>query len=388
MPPALPLSGLAPGRGRNRFRIEGEPAYLRPEGLLSGPAAADAVGAGTARPLAGGPLAYSAIALVRRGVGGAEETLFSLDRFVDEAANCPAVAAWLAAVEERRPQLVPGLKADRPLIMGVVNVTPDSFSDGGELVDAAAAIDHGHRLLADGADLLDIGGESTRPGAEPVPVETELRRVLPVVEALASSGVVVSIDTRRAEVMRAAIAAGARIVNDVTALRGDPGAIAAVVEGGVGVVLMHMQGEPRTMQREPRYRHAPTEIYDFLGERVEACIAAGVPPARIAVDPGYGFGKTVAHNLEIVRDLPLLLGLGVAVAIGLSRKSSLGAIAGVTDPKERLPASLAAAVVAAGRGAGMLRVHDVAATRQTVAVWSALAGHERSEQRSEGAGRA
>jgi dihydropteroate synthase len=392
VPTTQPASGLAPRRGRSRLETEGDAVYLRPEALLAGPAATAAALAGTARPLGGGPLAFSAVAVVRRRGTHVEEAVLSLDRFdawlagLAEDARA-AGAAMLARAAHRRPPLVAGLAADRPLVMGVVNVTPDSFSDGGEFADPAAAIAHGRRLLAEGADLVDVGGESTRPGAEPVPVETELRRVLPVIAALAGDGAVVSIDTRRAAVMRAALAAGARIVNDVTALRDDADAVGAVAENGAAVILMHMQGDPRTMQEAPRYVHAPTEIHDFLSERVEACRDAGVPAARIAVDPGFGFGKTVEHNLEIVRDLPLLLGLGVTVAVGLSRKSSLGRIAGVGDARDRLPASLAAAVVALGRGAGMLRVHDVAATRQAVAVWRALAGRGAAAEGSEGADR-
>ncbi len=268
-----------------------------------------------------------------------------------------------------------GVEISRPLIMGIVNVTPDSFFDGGVHAGRGDAIAHGRRLLEEGADILDIGGESTRPGAAPLPVADEITRVVPVVEVLAASGAIVSVDTRHAAVMRAGMAAGARIVNDITALTGDPEGLRAVVETGAAAVLMHMQGEPATMQKDPHYEDAPAEIEAYLAARVAACRAAGIPPDRLAVDPGIGFGKTVAHNLELLARLRRLTHLGVAVLVGASRKSFIGALSGGARPQDRLPGSLAAALAAAANGAHILRVHDVAATVQALTVWRAIAEH-------------
>jgi dihydropteroate synthase len=258
--------------------------------------------------------------------------------------------------------------------MGVVNVTPDSFSDGGETVVAAAAVERGRRLVEDGADIIDVGGESTRPGATPVSVADELARVLPVVRELAAAGVLVSIDTRRAEVMETAIAAGARIVNDITALTGDPRALDVVAEAGVGVVLMHMQGEPRTMQLAPSYQDPARDVCRWLADRVAACEAAGIVRNRIAVDPGIGFGKTVAHNAAILARLGLYRDLGVAVVVGVSRKSFIARLSRDEQPHRRLPGSIAAALAAVERGSHIVRVHDVAETCQALAVWQAIVG--------------
>ena len=270
------------------------------------------------------------------------------------------------------PASFAGLSLERPRIMGIINVTPDSFSDGGEAFDAAAAIARGHALMEAGADLLDIGGESTRPGAEPVPVDEECARVEPVVRAMSEAGYVVSVDTRRCKVMRSAIEAGAKIINDVTALAGDPDSMKVVSEAGVAVVLMHMRGEPRTMQENPQYDNAVLDVCDFLGGRVAACEAQGITRERIAVDPGIGFGKTVGHNLEILARLGVLKGLGCAVLVGVSRKSFIARISAGEPPKERLAGSLAAALASVALGARILRVHDVAATRQALAVMSAI----------------
>jgi dihydropteroate synthase len=265
------------------------------------------------------------------------------------------------------------LSLDRPRIMGVINTTPDSFSDGGRFADPARAIAHGLALIEAGADILDIGGESTRPGAAPISLAEELDRTIPVVEALARTGAVVSIDTRHAAVMRAALAAGARIVNDITALSGDPESLATIAASEAAVVLMHMQGEPRTMQQEPRYRDAPLDIYDGLSARVAACAAAGIERARLAVDPGIGFGKTVRHNVEILADLALYHGLGAAVLLGVSRKSFIGRLSRGEDAANRLAGSLAAALAGLDRGVQIIRAHDVAETAQAVAIWRAIA---------------
>ncbi len=254
--------------------------------------------------------------------------------------------------------------------MGVVNVTPDSFSDGGRFLDPEAAIDHARRLIGEGADIVDVGGESTRPGARPVEAAEELQRVLPVIRALRDESVPVAVDTLKPEVMRAAIAEGASIVNDVYALR-VPGALDAVSASDAGICLMHMQGEPRTMQAAPHYEDVVREVKAFLRERMAAAASAGIAGERVAVDPGFGFGKTVEHNLELLRRLPELVELGVPVLVGLSRKSTLGAITG-RPASERLAASLAAALLAVLRGATIVRVHDVAATRDALAVLAAV----------------
>lgn len=265
------------------------------------------------------------------------------------------------------------LDLSRPLVMGVVNVTPDSFSDGGLHADAGAAIAHARRLIDEGADLLDIGGESTRPGAAPVALDDERRRVLPVLEALAGGPVPVSVDTRKPELMRVAIAAGAAMINDVTALSA-PGALETVAASPAAVCLMHMQGEPGTMQTNPRYENVVREIRDYLAARMAVATAAGIQAGRIVVDPGFGFGKTLEHNLALLRGLSELRTLGVTLMAGLSRKAMLGRLSG-REPGDRVHASVAAALLAVQNGAHIVRVHDVAATRDALAVWSAVQGH-------------
>ena len=254
--------------------------------------------------------------------------------------------------------------------MGVVNVTPDSFSDGGRYLDPAAAVAHGLGLVEEGALILDVGGESTRPGAEPVDEAEELGRVVPVVEGLAGAATI-SVDTSKAAVAVAAIDAGAAIVNDVTALRGDPEMAAACAERGVGVVLMHMPGSPRTMQEDPRYEDVVDDVKRFLASRVEFAIGAGIDEERIWLDPGIGFGKTLEHNLELLRRLGELREMGRPLAIGTSRKSFIGKVDG-SAVDERIGGSLASAMLAAAEGADVLRVHDVAATAQALQVFSSI----------------
>ncbi len=267
--------------------------------------------------------------------------------------------------------LAAALAAGRPLVCGILNVTPDSFSDGGRFDDLDRAVAHGCGLAAEGADLIDVGGESTRPGARPPTLAEELARVVPVVEALVQRvPVPLSVDTSRPEVMRAAVAAGASMVNDVRALR-SPGALSAAAELGVPVCLMHMQRSPETMQEEPRYRDVVVEVRAFLAERMRACLGAGIRPEHLVVDPGFGFGKTPAHNVALLASLDGLRSLGVPVMVGLSRKSVLGQLTG-RAVEDRLPASLAAALVAVQRGAAVLRVHDVAATRDVLTVLDAV----------------
>jgi dihydropteroate synthase len=257
------------------------------------------------------------------------------------------------------------LPLDRPLVMGVVNVTPDSFSDGGKFLDDAAAIAWARKLVEEGADIIDVGGESSRPGATAVAEAEELHRVLPVVQAMRD--IPLSVDTRRPAVMRAVLAAGASMINDIEAL-GAPGALEAVAGSGCAVCLMHKKGDPADMQREPRYADVVAEVRDYLASRVAACVNAGISRDRMVVDPGFGFGKTVAHNLALLKRLPELAGMGVPVLAGWSRKSSLGAITG-RAVGERHAASLAAALLALLGGARILRVHDVKETRDVVNMW-------------------
>jgi dihydropteroate synthase len=254
--------------------------------------------------------------------------------------------------------------------MGIVNVTPDSFSDGGRLGDAQAAIRHALKLQEAGADILDVGGESTRPGADAVPADEEIRRVLPVIEALAGRGCVVSVDTMKPDVMRAALAAGAAMVNDVMALRA-PGALEVVAASDAAVCLMHMQGEPQRMQQAPSYADVVAEVKQFLQARAAACEAAGIGRERLVIDPGFGFGKTLEHNLSLLKHLDQLAGLGLPVLAGLSRKSMLGTLTG-RSVDEREFAGIAAHLAALARGARLVRVHNVAAMRDALAVWNAV----------------
>jgi dihydropteroate synthase len=258
----------------------------------------------------------------------------------------------------------------RPLVMGVVNVTPDSFSDGGRYFTTSRALDHARQMVAAGADLIDLGGESTRPGAAAVPEADELGRVIPICEALAREGVAVSVDTRKPAVMRAAIAAGAAMINDVCAL-GAPGAIDICAAADVGVCLMHMQGDPQTMQQAPVYADVVADVRAFLTARAAACVEAGIARNRIVLDPGFGFGKTLAHNLQLFRALPAFVAAGFPVLAGVSRKSMLGQITG-RPVDERMAASLAAALAALARGATLLRVHVVPETIDAVKVWLAV----------------
>ena len=265
------------------------------------------------------------------------------------------------------------LRLDRPQVMGIVNVTPDSFSDGGAHDTADAAVAHALRLVEEGADALDIGGESTRPGAAEVEVEEELRRVVPVIERLAAQvAVPISIDTSKPEVMRAAVQAGAGMINDVCGLRRE-GALDAAAALGVPVVLMHMQGEPRSMQAAPQYDDVVGEVHRFLAERIFAAEMAGIPKQRIVVDPGFGFGKDTAHNLQLLAQFERFAELGVPVLAGLSRKRSIGELTGRDVPADRVAGSVAAHLIAAQRGAAIVRVHDVAATVDALKVWNAVA---------------
>ena len=345
--------------------------YLRPLGLGD-----HAFGPGS-RPLAGGPLRFDRAEVILRRGDDARRAVAALTEI-----ESWSLSHGLADAFEMRhaalcaPRILPGREPDSrdpaPLVMGIINVTPDSFSDGGDFYDAGLAIDHGLGLIEQGAEILDVGGESTRPGAEPVTPEEEVKRVLPVVEALAAAGATVSIDTRHADVMRAALAAGAAIINDVTALTDDPDSMSVVAESGAPVILMHMKGEPRSMQAAPDYADAPLDVYDYLAGRIEACVAAGIARHQITVDPGIGFGKTVDHNAEILRHTALFHGLGCPILIGVSRKSFIGVLSRGEPAKDRLGGSLAAGLVALSQGAQMLRMHDIAQTHQAVKVWRAV----------------
>lgn len=330
---------------------------IEPLGLLHGPAAREAIDRRLALPLAGGPAAFSLVRLV------------SDPRGVVPALAIPAeYGAALARLSAPRLPFA-GLPGPAPWVMGIVNVTPDSFSDGGRHFTLEAAVQAGRAMRAAGADLIDIGGESTRPGAAPVTPEQEQARVLPVIAALAREGIAVSVDTRHAGTMQAALAAGARIVNDVTALAHDPAALGTVAAARAPVVLMHMRGTPETMLDDARYADVGAEVVLELERRVAAAEAAGIARAAIAVDPGIGFAKDHAQNVELLSRLAILHGLGCHILAGVSRKRFIGHLTGEAEAARRGPGSLAAALAALDRGATILRVHDVAETVQAVRVW-------------------
>ncbi|KLN62101.1 dihydropteroate synthase [Kiloniella spongiae] len=277
----------------------------------------------------------------------------------------------LATLGKSRPSFA-GLDMSRPHVMAVINVTPDSFSDGGDRYAARTAVEDGLHMIEKGATILDIGGESTRPGADPVTLDEELRRVIPVVEKLTEAGALVSIDTRHAKVMTEAVQAGAAIINDVTALEGDAESLEAAAKARVPVILMHMQGTPETMQANPQYQDVALDIYDYLQSRVQACLDVGIPKDMIAVDPGIGFGKTVDHNLRLLDTLSLLHGIGCPVLLGVSRKNFIGKLSQGEEPKDRVAGSLACALAGLDRGVQMYRVHDVAETSQAFAIGQAI----------------
>ncbi|MGQ0590148.1 MAG: dihydropteroate synthase [Sphingosinicella sp.] len=340
--------------------------YLRPTGFIDAPFGHD----GKFARLAGGLQFFASVEIIRENkaelvpVAGIEERL-------DEAER----AVW-ARLTSPRPTLTLGervVRLDQPQVMGTLNVTPDSFSDGGVHEDADVAVAAGHRMAAAGAALVDVGGESTRPGAKPVWEGDEAARVEPVIRRLAASGTAVSVDTRKAAVMETGLAAGAAMVNDVSALTWDPRAAEVVAAAGCPAVLMHHQGDPATMQDDPRYdRPVLLEVYDWLEARIEAAVAAGIDRARIVIDPGFGFGKTVQHNLQLMNGLAMLHGLGCPVMVGASRKRTIGALSNEAPADQRLAGSLALALKAAEQGAQLIRVHDVPETLQALRVWRGL----------------
>ena len=361
------VNGVAPDR-----------LWLRPLGLLCGASAADAIASGRARRLVEGDSAFTLISALSLGTDRRPAAVTVSIAELNAWIVGPGARFW-GRVREHMARLSTPRQAwarvalDRPIIMGILNVTPDSFSDGGRWLEPERAVSHGRALLEAGADIIDIGGESTRPGAAPLPPGDEIRRTQPVVRALAASGAVVSIDTRHATVMEAAFDAGACIVNDVSALTHDPKGLALVARRQAGIVLMHMRGEPRTMQHNPVYDFALIEVLEYLEARVRACLAAGIPREAIAIDPGFGFGKLVPHNLELLAGIGALHTLGCPVVLGVSRKSTIARLSRGEPPDARLPGSLAAALFAVQQGVQILRVHDVAETRQALAVWRAIA---------------
>ena len=322
----------------------------------------DAVRPPGALPVAGGWGWFTHAEMIERG---------GPRRVIPVAAVPPATLAALCAP---RAELV-GLSLGQPRLMGIVNITPDSFSDGGRFIDPAVALAHARAMAADGADILDIGGESTRPGAADVSEAEEIERTAPVIAALRTGyDGPLSIDTRKAAVAQAALAAGADIVNDVAALSYDPALAGVAASAGVPVILMHAQGDPATMQAAPHYDDVLLDVYDYLAARVAAAQAAGIAADRIVVDPGIGFGKTVAHNLALLRGLSLFHGLGCPILLGASRKRFIGTLAGVEDADERMPGSLAVALAGLAQGVQITRLHDIAATKQAVTLWQAATG--------------
>jgi dihydropteroate synthase len=323
--------------------------------------------------LAGGWLEFTSLEVIERAGRGRKARVAGLGEFCerDWGRHTLTAAGLLEALRLPRPRLA-GLSLDRPLVMGIVNLTPDSFSDGGRLATAEAAIAHALKLEAEGADILDLGAESTRPGSDPVPLAEELSRLMPVIDGLVGrTQARISVDTRKAEVMRRVAAAGVNMLNDISALTHDPDAMAAAAESGLPVVLMHCLGDPKTMQVDPRYDDVTIEVFDYLEQRMAAADASGIDRARLVVDPGIGFGKTLHHNLQLLAEIGILHGLGVPVLVGASRKRFIGALTGVEPAGERIFGSIGAALAAVGQGVQIIRVHDVAATRQALTVWEA-----------------
>ena len=343
--------------------------YFRPLGLVHGPDARRAVEAGTGAWLAGSAMtAFTQVEVIERHPSGRKA---SVHPYQD-------LSLQVAASATPRPPLA-GLDISAARLMGVVNVTPDSFSDGGLYNSDESAIAHGLKMAEQGAAILDVGGESTRPGSDTVSVAEELDRVSAVVRGLAGAGQLVSIDTRKSEVMRSAVGGGAAIVNDVSALSYDEQSLGTVMTLHVPVVLMHAQGDPRTMQLDPRYDDVTLDVYDYLEGRIKACLAAGVERSKICIDPGIGFGKTLRHNLEIMQQITLFHNLGVALLVGVSRKRMIGALSGEKLPINRVAGSVGGALYAALNGVHILRVHDVKETAAALAVVNGMAAPDVTE---------
>jgi dihydropteroate synthase len=339
---------------------------LRPTGFVDSPFGHD----GKVARLAGGLNWFASVELIHEDGRRELVPVEGIEARFDEA----TAADWARLTSSRAPLQLGErtIRLDQPQVMGIVNATPDSFSDGGSYADAAGAAEAGAVMASQGAAMIDVGGESTRPGASEVWEGDEIERVLPIIKQLAAGGTAVSVDTRKAGVMSAAIGAGATMVNDVSALRWDPLSAQAVARAGVPVVLMHHRGDPATMQDAPRYDDVLVEVYEWLEDRIAAAERAGIARDKILVDPGIGFGKTVAHNLELMNGLALLHGLGCPIVIGASRKRTIGALSGEAPADQRLPGSLALALKAVEQGAQIVRVHDVPETVQALKVWRGL----------------
>jgi dihydropteroate synthase len=342
--------------------------YLRPTGFVWGDVAAQARAQGAALPIAGGPVCCLGFEVIE-GAPGTAKRRFAPARDIGASTDAD-IGRLLGNLTAPRADIA-GVTLDRTRLMGIVNVTPDSFSDGGDFVDADAAAAHARRLVADGAAFIDIGAESTRPGAEAVGEDEELRRIRPVLERLRGVAAAISVDTRKGRVMRAAIEGGAGLVNDVSALSHDADALRTVAALGCPVVLMHARGDPRTMQDDPTYADVLLEVYDYLEARIEAAEAAGMARRLLIADPGIGFGKTIAHNLALLAGIGLFHTLGVAVLLGASRKRFIGTMTGQAEPKNRVFGSIGVALAAASQAVQILRVHDVSETRHALDAWQA-----------------
>ena len=343
---------------------------IRPTAFVDSPFGHD----GKVARLAGGLNWFAAVELIsiegNRRVSSELVSVEALEARLDED-----LAAQWSAITSPRPPLTLGertVRLDQPQVMAILNVTPDSFSDGGRFQEAASAVEAGVGMASEGAAILDVGGESTRPGAKPVWAQDEIDRVVPVIQRLASSGAAVSVDTRKSEVMTAAVSAGARLVNDVSALTFDPRSAETAAAAGVPVVLMHHLGPPETMQQDPRYDDVLVEVYLWLEERIAAAEAAGIDRSHILVDPGFGFGKTVAHNLEIINGLALFHSLCCPIVVGASRKRTIGALSGEAPADQRIGGSIAFALKAVEQGVQIVRVHDVPETVQALRIWRGL----------------
>ena len=328
------------------------------------------------RPVTGSPSATERFELILCAAGRETRTQLGRADLETRAAEAGGAAQQrlsnlVTRIDSPR-EAICGLGWEQPRIMGVINVTPDSFSDGGKNFDSATAIAAAKEMHAAGADIIDVGGDSTRPGARAPDAAEELARVLPVISAVAGTGAIVSIDTRRAAVMSAALEAGAKIINDVSALTADPDSLAVAARSAAPVILMHMQGTPETMQQAPVYDHVALDIFDYLEGRIESCEAAGIPRTRLIADPGIGFGKTMAHNLQILRDVSLFHALGCPLLIGLSRKLFIARLSAGEAAEARTPGSIAGALHAISQGVQIVRVHDVRETAQAVKVWQAI----------------
>lgn len=350
--------------------------YIQPLGILRGCVASGAVKSGHALWLAGGPLAFNMVKVIFRQTGARYEEvlvpIFKLDQFASglSAIQQQKVSVLFRKISDARPAMGP-LEWGWPLLQGIVNVTPDSFSDGGQYNSPGLAIDHARSLIRAGADIIDIGGESTRPGSSRVTVDEELDRVMPVIEGLSDISVPISIDTRSRQVMECALKAGAGIINDVSALSHDNHALEYMSGQDCPVILMHALNSPDTMQNNPQYDDVLLDVYDYLEKRLEICQNAGIDPDRLIIDPGIGFGKTVDHNVELLANLSLFHGLGAPVLLGVSRKSFIGSVTAGKNADERLAGSLAFGQTGYEQGIQILRIHDVRESRQARDSWVA-----------------